>query len=88
MTDLEGLSRDALKSRAETFQRQYRNVSQDHAMAIAENQRLRAALEKIFAVGDGYGPNTKERPCGTTGDGHAQCRQIARAALLPKDGTP
>ena len=48
----------------------------------AEVERLTAALKAVFAVGDGWGgDNTVEKPKGTTGDGHARCRQIARTAL-------
>jgi hypothetical protein len=49
----------------------------------AEIERLRTALELIFAVGDGWGRNTEQEPRGTTGEGHARCREIARRALAP-----
>ena len=48
----------------------------------AEVGRLKGALKAVFAVGDGWGgDNTVQKPKGTTGDGHARCREIARAAL-------
>lgn len=56
-------------------------LAAERTAASLEISRLRAALEQIFAVGDGYGPNTAGKPCGTTGDGHARCREIARDAL-------
>ena len=50
----------------------------------AEIKRLREALMFIFTEGDGYGPhNPPEHYAGTTGEGHAECREIARQALHP-----
>lgn len=43
MDDLEGLSRDALKARATTFERQYRQACSDHVTAMVEIEQLRAA---------------------------------------------
>jgi hypothetical protein len=60
--------------------------------ALASSEKLIAELEAriarkdealaaIFAVGDGWGTHSDEKPCGTTGEGHARCRELARAAL-------
>lgn len=43
------------------------------------------ALEAIFSVGDGWDLNTEAKPAGTTGEGHAKCREIARAALAGQE---
>jgi hypothetical protein len=43
--------------------------------ALVRENNLIAALEEIVNVGDGWGGQ------GTTGDGHARCREIARKAL-------
>ena len=40
-----------------------------------ERDRLATALEEVASVSDGYGGD------GTTGEGHARCREIARRAL-------
>jgi len=42
-----------------------------------------AALERIYRFGDGYSEHRPEQGkfAGTTGQGHAECREIARAAL-------
>lgn len=43
---------------------------------------LREALERIASYGDGFGPHDPPRRyAGTTGEGHAKCREIARTAL-------
>jgi hypothetical protein len=61
------------------------------ALAVAderskENVLFRKALMDIFEVGDGWGPNSIAKPAGTTGEGHAECREIARAALAGPTG--
>ena len=42
-----------------------------------------AALERIYRFGDGYSEHRPEQGkfAGTTGQGHAECREIARATL-------
>ena len=45
-------------------------------------ERLTKALEDIYRVGDGYDEHRPEdgKYAGTTGEGHARCRDIARRA--------
>ncbi len=50
--------------------------------AEAREAKLREALTKIARVGDGFGPHDPPRNyAGTTGEGHAECRELARDAL-------
>lgn len=68
------------KLRAETFERQYRQACQDHASAMDEVKRLRAALmdiatdEKVYL---GHG-NFDEGPLPND-----YCQKLARRALKP-----
>lgn len=60
-----------------------------NARLIAAAPAMCDALREIFAYGDGYGlHNPPHRYAGTTGEGHAACREIARAALALIDGEP
>lgn len=49
--------------------------------AVNNHDALVKALKDIFEVGDGWGRHSAAKPAGTTGEGHAKCRELARAAL-------
>lgn len=64
-----------------------RSLLESRAIAAeAEVERLRAALERIYREGDGWNEHRPEegKYAGTTGEGHARCREIASAALEGK----
>lgn len=51
-------------------------------------ERLMKALENIYRVGDGYNEHRPEdgKYAGTTGEGHARCREIAHRARTALEG--
>ena len=51
-------------------------------------ERLMKALEDIYRVGDGYNEHRPEdgKYAGTTGEGHARCRDIAHRACTALEG--
>jgi hypothetical protein len=76
------------QSEVERLTRQLVDVNERHHAKIVEAveranevKRLKGALTEIWSVGDGYHPNSKEKPAGTTGEGHSMCRWIAHDAL-------
>ena len=75
LTDLRSRGRDV------SLRRSSRAIA-----AEAEVERLRAALERIYREGDGWNEHRPEegKYAGTTGEGHARCREIASAALEGK----
>ena len=59
-------------------------AAEQRADALSQEcEKLRRALEEIYRVGDGYEENRPEtgKYAGTTGEGHARCRQLAETAL-------
>jgi len=85
------------KERADKFMWQVRDTcaraesSESLVVELREKvERLMKALEDIYRVGDGYNEHRPEdgKYAGTTGEGHARCREIAyraRSALEGRD---
>lgn len=81
MSDLPEMLETYAGARSDGFAKLAVDAAAEIRSLQSQLDKARAGLEQIFSVGDGWHPNTKSKPAGTTGEGHAKCREIAEETL-------